>query len=177
MILPMKSAIKYLTLTTSVIAFIIGLIFACNPVGSNIVMNYFLVIMLGIIGIAKICRYLSVPKTSVWELVLGILFIIACFMLLDHGVEVIEYSFGYILAFLAIIGGIRQFFIADGASKAFGDSKAWYITTGIIEILLGILIFCAPIAFQFLFYYLIGVFLVVYAVITFIRGLTIKTSK
>lgn len=173
----MKSIIKYLILTTSIFAFIIGLVFAFNPVGSNIVMNYFLVIALGIIGITKICQYLSVPKTSGWELVLGILSIIACFLLLDNGVVAIQLSVGYILAFLAIIGGIRQFFIAPEASKFFGDSIAWYITTGIIEILLGIMLFCAPIAFQSLIYFFIGIFLIVYSVIAFARGITIKTKK
>lgn len=172
-----KSAVKYFTLITSIIAFIIGLVVINMPLASSVVVNYIIVVSMGLIGISKICMYVSVKEKNVWDLILGILYLIVCLLLLSNGALVVEYTAGYMLAFMAIVSGICQFFLAPKASKIFGDSKAWYIVSGIVEIIIGLCIACIPVATQIIGFWIFGVFLIAYAIIAFIQGLTIKVKK
>lgn len=172
-----KSAVKYVTLVSSIIAFIIGLVISFYPVSSDIFINYILVLALGVLGISKICEFASMSERSAWDLVLGILYLMCCMVLLANDTLFVQVSAGYVFGFLALIAGIRQFFIAPAASKLFGDSKAWYIITGILAILIAITLFAYPIATQAIAVWLLGVFLIAGGLVGFIQGLCISTKK
>lgn len=171
-----KSAIKYITLFSSIITLILGVIVMCNPFATSVVINYLLVIALGITGIAEICKFASMQNKSGWDLVLGILCLMACFMFLSNDVLFTEVTAGYVLAAVAIIGGIGRFITAAEVHKA-GFSMAGFIISGIIFVLLGICMIMLPVITQGMFYWVLGIFMVTSGIVGSISALCISTKK
>lgn len=170
---------KYLTLFSSIISLIIGILIMSNAIGSMVVVNYILLITLGIIGISKICFYASgSKKRDAWDLVLGILFIIASLMLLTNDTIVTEATIGYVLAALALVIGISRFVTAYSIHKEFPKMPiSWFVVSGIIAVLVAICLIAFPIATQVIYIYVIGAFLVAYAIVAFITALTMHAEK
>ena len=173
----LKSKIKYLLLFSSIIMFIIGCLVAANPFGSNVIINYIVVVALGISGISRICKFASRDRfSSAWDLVLGILSLMACMVLLSNGALVVEMTAGYILAILAFIDGVGRFFMLPEAEEA-GMPKSWFVISGILEILIGICLVCLPIFTQVFYTWFIGLFLIICAIVVFIEALLISTKN
>ena len=171
-----KSIIKYFTLFLSIIAVILGIVVVCNVIPATAVINYLIVIALGLFGIAKICVYASAPKPSAWDLVLGILFLIVSVFLLSHDPITMSATIGYVLAFLAIVGSIAHFMIAYEIHKhAKNASISGEVVSGIIYILLGICFIVLPIYTQLAYVYIVGIFLIVAGIVGAINALTIST--
>lgn len=172
----LKSKLKYILLFSSIIMFILGCLIAANPFGTNIIVNYIIVVGLGVAGISRICKFASHDRTSsVWDLVIGILGIMACMLLLSNGTLVVEATAGYVLAVLAFIDGIGRFFALPEAEES-GMPKSWLIISGVLEILLGICLICLPIFMQVAYTLFIGIFLVVCAIFVFVEGLMVSTK-
>lgn len=167
-----KSSIKYFTLFSSIMAFILGCVIMFMPADASLVINYMLVIMLGIIGIAKICRYASSKHNTVWDLIAGILYLVACMILLANDALVMSTTVVYIIAMLAIIDGISHFVLAYDIRQHFKKiSITNLVLSGILAVLLGVCLLMAPLFTQILYVYIIGVTLVVFGLAGFISGL------
>lgn len=174
-----KSIAKYFTLFSSIIAVILGIIILSNVFASVAVINVILVILLGLLGIAKICGYASQSKPSVWDLVLGILYLIVCILLIAN-VDVFDRGqiLGYIFAVIAIISGIGHFIMAYQIRKHIKDAPiSGEVVSGIIATLLGICFIVLPIFTQLAYVWIIGIFLIVAGIVGGISALTISTRK
>ena len=171
-----KSLIKYITLFSSIITLILGCIVMCNPFATSVVINYLLVISLGITGISEVCKFASAKNKSGWDLVLGILCLMACMMFLSNGMLFTELTAGYVLAAVAIIGGIGRFIMAAESHEE-GLPMAGHIISGIIFILLGFCMIMLPIITQGVFYWTLGIFMIASGIVGIISGLCISTKK
>ena len=175
------STVKYITLFTSILTLILGGIIVANVLDATVVINYILLIALGIIGISRICSFVASAKGehSAWDLVLGILFLMVALTLLSNP-NLIENAtiIGYVFAAMAIISGIGHFVTAYQIRKAHPKMPiGWEIFSGVIAILLAICLIMLPIFTQVAFIYIIGIFLIVSSIVSFISGLFIKTGK
>ncbi len=172
-----KSIIKYITLFSSVIALILGVIVMTNLFASTIIINWLLVIALGIVGLSRICAFASSKDRSAWDLVSGILFLMVCLLLLSKDPATVGTTMGIVLAVVAILDGIGSFITAYIVRKASKKASiAGYILCGILLILLGIALFCMPLFGEILYIYIIGIFMVVLGICGLISGLFMKTK-
>lgn len=171
----LKSKIKYISLFASIIMLLVGLLVMLNPLNSNIFLNYIIVLALGVTGISRICKFAAKDSSDVWDLVIGILALVACISLFSGGAALIETTAGYAIGILLFVDAISHFITAGDACKA-GLPMSWFIICGILEILLGLCLFCFPIWFQVVYAFMIGIFMIIYAVILLVEALLIKTD-
>ena len=174
-----KSYIKYATLFASILALIMGVLIMFNPFKSSVVINCLLVIALGILGIAKICRFASTKQHSAWDLVAGILFLMVCIMLLANGDAIIVgTTAGIMLAVLAIIDGISRFMLASDIRKVSKKASiAGLVISGILAVILGIVLCCMPFFGEIAYVWVIGIFLVVLGVCGFVSGIFLPAGR
>lgn len=161
----------------SIIMFLLGICMFIEPISTSIVMIWLMVFGLLLIGIGKIVSFCRMPKggRDGFLLATGILLIIASILLICRGL-----NFGFavtanIMAFVAIMIGFICVFSGigricmSGVVAECGGSKGLTIVSGILEIICGMLVLCAPITGLFALTVAFGLFLGIMGVAMFIR--------
>lgn len=98
-----------------------------------------------------------------WTIIRGVLFVLGGLFVFTHSAIVADVSTTFIVYMFAVIVVLAGVFEIIGATHDHKDNKSdfWPILGGILAILFGILLFCAPVAFGTLFMRILGVFAII----------------
>ncbi len=85
-------------------------------------------------------------------------------------------TFSFIIGFFALFGGITQISSYGAFKKAGEPGAGWILASGIINLVLGILIICAPIAGWFTMEWIFAIYLIVGGVALFAEACSGKLA-
>ena len=98
-----------------------------------------------------------------WTIIRGVLFVLGGLFVFTHSAIVADVSTTFIVYMFAVIIVLAGVFEIVGATHDQKENKSdfWPIMGGVLAILFGILLFCAPVAFGTLFMRILGVFAII----------------
>lgn len=155
---------KTLGIIVAIAMIVLGIVIMVMPVKSAIVVMYLATIGFIVFGIHQIVVYARTPHElkNGWNLANGIIFIVLGVLILLSSTASMAVTFAFLLGFIALFSGITQI-SSFGVYKKAGDPAAgWILTSGIINLLLGIFFIFTPfvatlaIWFVFAFYLIVG---------------------
>ncbi len=166
---------KPLGIVVGIIMIIVGILILSTPIISFIAINYLATICFVIYGIYLIVSYFKTQKEKRdgWMIANGIIFLVLGILLLFSGIIETALTFGFILGFLAMFGGISQ--LASLGTVEHG--KGWVIASGIINIILAIVMFSAPILGILAIEWIVSIYLIVGGISVLILALSYKKPK
>ncbi len=149
---------------------IIGVLILMAPLIAGLGIAYLITVGFIIYGVFQVIVY---AKTAAeyrngWTLANGIIFALLGILILaqalgtQFGALNMLSLFSFFIGFFALFGGITQISSYGAFKKAGEPGAGWILASGIINLVLGILIICAPIAgwftieWVFAFYLIIG---------------------
>ena len=173
---------KAIGIVVSILIAICGVIIFTKPVGSGIFFVWLTLAGLFVNGIYKLITYFGFPKEkrNGWVLADGIIStLFSIFILASISATpiatVLEFIWllMYFVGFYEIFIGIKQLF-SVGAVKELGGSYGWIIFIGIVNIICGLFVAGRPIIAYFTFEWIMGIYLCIFGITTFIECLCIK---
>ncbi|MDL2238259.1 DUF308 domain-containing protein [Christensenellaceae bacterium OttesenSCG-928-K19] len=142
---------------------VLGILLWIRPLVMGAVLAYIATIGFVLYGIFQIVVYVRTESEyrNGWTLANGIIFIALGVLMLFSGPLATMEMFVFVLAFLALFGGINQITSYSALKKAGEPGAGWVLASGIINIILGIMLIVMPL----LSVWMIDVFLGVYLLI------------
>ena len=162
----------------------IGILIFAAPYAMGIGIGYFVTAGFIVYGIFEIIAYVRTPADyrNGWTLANGIIFTLIGVLILVEalgspiGKLNMLSTFSFIIGFFALFGGITQV-SSYGAFKSAGEPGAgWVLASGIINLILGILIICAPITGWFTIQWIFAIYLIIGGVALFAEALSGKLA-
>ncbi len=176
---------KTVGIIVSIILALCGILIFTTPVGSGIAFAWAMMVTMFTNGLFRVARYFMLPKENRngWMLADGIISSVLGFIILAEIIAKplgstlgIISVMGFFIGFYEIITGINQL-CSVGAVKQAGNSGGWMIFIGIVNILCGIFVASHPIISYFAMEWMIGFYLCVFGICTFIECLCMKSNK
>ena len=133
---------------------VLGILIFAAPLIMGLGIAYLVTIGFIAYGIFEIVAYVRTPADyrNGWTIANGIIFTLLGIMILaealggQYGKINMISTFSFIIGFFALFGGITQISSYGAFKKAGEPGAGWILASGIINLVLGILIICAPIA-------------------------------
>lgn len=154
---------------------VIGILIFVAPLIMGLGIAYLVTIGFIVYGIFAIVAYVRTPSDyrNGWTLANGIIFTLLGVLILAEAlggqfgkINMIS-TFSFIIGFFALFGGITQI-SSYGAFKKEGTPGAgWILASGIINLILGIIVICAPIAGWFAMEWIFAIYLIIGGVALF----------
>ena len=163
---------------------VIGVLILLAPYTMGIGIGYFVTAGFIVYGIFEIIAYVRIHPDlrNGWTLANGIIFTLIGLLILiealgSHiGKLNMLSTFSFIIGFFALFGGITQI-SSYGAFKRAGEpGTGWILASGIINLILGILIICAPITGFFTLEWIFAFYLIVGGVALFAEACSGKLA-
>ena len=153
----------------SIIMIVLGILMFIVPVGTSVVIMYMASAGFIIYGIYQIIAYIRTAKEmkNGWTLASGIIYTILGILLLIGGPYDMAYTFMFLLAFLALSGGIMQISAYGPLKKAGAQGTGWMLASGIINVLLGIFFIFMPFGSALAVTFIFGIYLIVFGIAFF----------
>lgn len=146
----------------SICMIILGVLAVVWPVTTGGVIAYVAAIGFVIYGIYEIVLYAQTESghRDGWVLASGIIFALLGVLLLFSGPLVALETFVFILAFLAMLGGIMEIASYSSLKQAGMEGAGWVLASGIINLILGVMLLILPFAATWMVAFLIGLYLI-----------------
>lgn len=163
---------------------VIGILIFAAPYIMSLGIGYLVTIGFIVYGIFQIIAYARTDAEyrNGWTLANGIIFTLLGILILVEalggpiGQLNMLSTFSFIIGFFALFGGITQL-SSYGAFRKSGEPGAgWILASGIINLILGILIICAPIAGWFTIQWIFAIYLIVGGVALFAEACSGKLA-
>lgn len=148
---------------------IVGILIFVAPLIVGLGIGYLVTIGFIVFGIFQIIAYTRTPAEyrNGWTLANGIIFTLLGVLILAQalggpmGQLNMLSTFSFIIGFFALFGGITQISSYGAFKKAGEPGAGWILASGIINLILGVLIICAPIAGWFTMEWIFAIYLIV----------------
>lgn len=162
----------------------LGILIFCAPLIMGLGIAYLVTIGFAAYGIFEIIAYVRTPADyrNGWTVANGIIFTLLGIMILvealggQYGQINMISTFSFIIGFFALFGGITQVSSYGAFKKAGEPGAGWILTSGIINLVLGILIICAPIAGWFTMEWIFAIYLIAGGVALFAEACSGKLA-
>ncbi len=163
---------------------VIGILIFSAPLILGLGLGYLVTIGFIVYGIFQIIAYVRTPAEyrNGWTIANGIIFTLLGILILAQALGTpfgnlnMLSTFSFIIGFFALFGGITQI-SSYGAFKKSGEpGSGWILASGIINLLLGILIICAPIAGWFTIEWIFAIYLIVGGIALFAEACSGKLA-
>lgn len=163
---------------------VIGILIFSTPIAAAVGLGYLITIGFIVFGVFEIVAYIRTPSDnrSGWTLANGIIFTLIGILILIEALGTrlgrldMLFMFSFIIGFFALFSGITQI-SSYGAFKASGNpGSGWYLASGIINLVLGILIISSPVAGWFTIQFIFGIYLIVGGIALFAEACSGKLA-
>ena len=163
---------------------IIGILIFMAPVLAGLGIAYLVTIGFIIYGIFGIVAYMRTPSDyrNGWTLANGIIFALLGILILAEAlggqlgrINMIS-TFSFIIGFFALFGGITQISSYGAFKKENISGAGWILASGIINLILGIMVICAPIAGWFTMEWVFAIYLIVGGIALFAEACSGKLA-
>ncbi len=153
----------------SIILIILGILLLVVPMGTSVVIMYIASGGFIVYGIYQIIAYAKTPHEQKhgWTLANGIIFTILGLLLIFGGPMDMAYTFMFMLAFMAITGGIMQITAYGPIKRSGAQGAGWMLASGIINLLLGFAFIFMPLGSSMAVTIILGVYLIVFGIAFF----------
>lgn len=175
---------KTVGIIVSILLVICGIVLFSIPARAGLFITWFMLAYLLVNGVFRLFRYFFLPKEdrTGWMLADGIISTLVGLLILYEialapimsTISLIAFI-GYFIGFYEIFVGISQL-CGSGAAKAAGVSSGWLIFIGIVNILCGIFVVCHPVISFVAFEWIIGLYMIIFGITTFIECLCMKKN-
>ncbi len=164
---------------------ILGMLIFAAPLIVGLGIAYLITIGFILYGVFSIVSYARIPsdERNGWTLANGIIFVLVGILILAEalgnkfGQLSMLSMFSFLIGFFALFGGINQI-ASYGALKKAGEDKAgWVLASGIINLILGIMIICAPIMGWFTLEMIFAIYLIVGGIALFAEACSGKLAR
>lgn len=142
---------------------VLGVLYIAWPIRTDIFVMYIATVGFVIYGVFQVIAYAKTESglRNGWTLASGIIFTVLGFLLLFGGPLDMAYTFVFLMAFLALFGGITQISSYAALKKNGQPGAGWVLASGIINLVLGIFFMIAPFATAWAIAFVIGIYLIV----------------
>ncbi len=142
---------------------VLGILLVIRPVFMGAIIAYIATIGFVIYGIYQIISYARTEAgfRNGWTLANGIIFAVLGVLMLFSGPLATMEMFVFVLAFLALFGGINQIASYSSIKKSGAPGAGWVMASGIINLVLGVMLIVMPLAAIWAADILIGFYLIV----------------
>ncbi|MEA5001881.1 MAG: DUF308 domain-containing protein, partial [Christensenella sp.] len=163
---------------------VLGILIFMAPLIAGLGIAYLITIGFIIYGVFQVVAYAKTASEyrNGWTLANGIIFALLGVLILaqslgtEFGALNMLSLFSFFIGFFALFGGITQV-SSYGAFKKSGEPGAgWILASGIINLVLGILIICAPIAGWFTMEWIFAIYLIVGGIALFAEACSGKLA-
>ncbi|MEG2361789.1 MAG: DUF308 domain-containing protein [Christensenella sp.] len=164
---------------------VIGILIFVNPLIWGLGIAYFVTVGFIIYGIYEIIAFARTPADirNGWTIANGIIFTLLGIMVLVEAlvgqlgqINMLS-TFSFIIGFFALFDGITQV-SSYGVFKKSGEPGAgWVLASGILNILLGIFIICAPIVGWFTIEWIFAIYLIIGGIALFAQACSGKLAR
>ncbi|MEA4853105.1 MAG: DUF308 domain-containing protein [Christensenella sp.] len=163
---------------------VLGILIFVAPIIMGLGFAYIVTIGFIVYGVFQIIAYVRTPSDyrNGWTLANGIIFTLLGILILVEalGSKFGQYNmistFAFIIGFFALFSGITQI-SSYGAFKKSGEpGTGWILASGIINLILGILIICAPVTGWFTIEWVFAIYLIVGGVALFAEACSGKLA-
>jgi uncharacterized membrane protein HdeD (DUF308 family) len=139
-----------------------GVLFIALPLNMAYLTEIFAMCGFIVYGVFRIVTYVKTPSElrMGWTLANGILSVILGILIVSAPAEIVIASFAFLLGFFAISGGINQIVMSSTIKRMTGVSPAWIVTSGIINLLLGVFLIVSPFVLTAALELLFGIYLI-----------------
>ncbi|MEA5004457.1 MAG: DUF308 domain-containing protein [Christensenella sp.] len=163
---------------------VIGILIFATPVAAAVGLGYLITIGFIIFGVFEIFAYFRTPADhrNGWTLANGIIFTLIGILILIEALGArwgkldMLAVFSFIIGFFALFSGITQISSYGAFKNSKNSASGWYLASGIINLILGILIICAPIAGWFTIQFIFGIYLIVGGIALFAEACSGKLA-
>ncbi len=164
---------------------VLGVLVFAAPLIVGLGMAYIVTIGFIIYGVFNIVSYARTPseQRNGWALANGIIFTLVGILILAEalgskfGQLSMLSTFSFLIGFFALFSGINQI-ATYGVLKKAGEAKAgWVLASGIINLILGIMIICAPIMGWFTIEMVFAIYLIVGGIALFAEACSGKLAR
>ena len=163
---------------------ILGILIFMAPVITGLGIAYVITIGFIIFGVYSIIAYCRTPSVyrNGWTLANGIIYILLGILILAEAVggpigkiEMLS-TFAFLIGFFALFGGITQISSYGVFRNSGAQGAGWLLLSGIINIILGIIVICSPLAGWFAVEWVFGIYLIVGGVALFAEACSGKLA-
>ncbi|BDF57353.1 hypothetical protein CE91St36_01700 [Christensenellaceae bacterium] len=163
---------------------VIGVLIFMAPLITGLGIAYLITVGFIVYGIFQIIAYArtSSDYRNGWTLANGIIFALLGILILVQalgtqlGALNMLSVFSFFIGFFALFGGITQISSYGAFKKAGEPGAGWILASGIINLVLGILIVCAPIAGWFTMEWIFAIYLIVGGIALFAEACSGKLA-
>jgi len=164
---------------------VLGILIFMAPLIAGLGIAYLVTVGFIIYGIFEIVAYLRTPTDvrNGWTIANGIIFTFVGILILAEALGArfdqinMVSTLSFIIGFFALFGGITQA-ASYGTFKKSGEPGAgWVLVSGIINLILGILIICAPILGWFTMEWIFAIYLIVGGIALFAEACSGKLAR
>lgn len=163
---------------------VIGILIFAAPLIVGLGIGYLVTIGFIVYGIFQIMAYVKTPADyrNGWTIANGIIFTLLGLLILVQALGTplgnlnMLSTFSFIIGFFALFGGITQLSSYGAFKKAGEPGAGWILASGIINLILGILIICAPIAGWFTMEWIFAIYLIVGGIALFAEACSGKLA-
>lgn len=150
---------KTIGIIVAVVMLLFGVFFFARPLVTTALIEYIAVIGFIVYGVFRIYRFITGDRNAV-GLIYGILWVVIGIIMLCSPAMSNIAVFSYVFGFMAMISGIIRL-CAVGTAAEMGVGRGWCIASGVINIILALLFYCAPFLLASLAGYVTGAYLIV----------------
>ncbi len=148
---------------------VLGVLIFVAPLIVGLGIAYLVTIGFIIYGIFNIVTYIRIPSSmrNGWTLANGIIFVLLGILILaealgsDMGKLSMMSTFSFLIGFFALFGGINQIASYGALKEAGAEKTGWILASGILNLIVGILIICAPIMGLFTIEIVFAIYLII----------------
>lgn len=168
----------------SICMIILGILIFLAPVITGLGIAYVITVGFIVFGFYSVIAYIRTPRDykNGWTLANGIIYILLGVLILAEAlggkigqVEMLS-TFAFLIGFFALFGGITQI-SSYGIYKNSGAKGAGLLLlSGIINIILGIIVICSPLAGWFAVEWVFGIYLIVGGIALFAEACSGKLA-
>ncbi len=163
---------------------VIGMLIFAAPLIVGLGIGYLVTIGFIVYGIFQIIAYVRTHADyrNGWTIANGIIFTLLGTLILVQALGTplgnlnMLSTFSFIIGFFALFGGITQLSSYGAFKKAGEPGAGWILASGIINLILGILIICAPIAGWFTIEWIFAIYLIVGGIALFAEACSGKLA-
>lgn len=154
---------KVLGIIIAILMIAFGVVLFGWPIETGSVLAYIAAAILIIYGVYQLIVFARTDpeRRHGWVLAIGIIFAVLGILLMIAGPRIMLETFVFILAFLALFGGISNIVTFVSLKRTDTPRVSWILVVGIINIVLGVLMIIMPLGFIEVLEFFIAIFFVV----------------
>ena len=181
----MANGNKTAGIVIAIVMVVLGVLIFLAPLIMGLGIAYLVTIGFIVYGIFEIVAYVRTPadERNGWTIANGIIFTLLGVLILAEALggqlgrlNMIS-TFSFIIGFFALFSGITQISSYGAFKREHAEGAGWILASGIITLILGILVICAPIMGWFTMEWVFAIYLIVGGIALFAEACSGKLAR